>query len=363
MRSLPRWFIPGLLLSLFACGPAAGAPTTPERDGAGGVPAASAPAPSSGGAAPTASEALPPAALRRIELPVSTLNAVSTPLWVAADYGLFNEYGLEVEITGMAPATVPQAVSAGSVPLAGAGGGAVSAWVSGATELVFIAGQANKATHKIVGRPEIASMEELRGKTVGSTTAGSTGAIALHEALRRFGLDPDGDVAISYLRDQPSMLTGLLSGAVQGAVLGSPFSERALGEGTRLLADLRQLDVDMLTSAILTTRGQVERDPDLLRRFLMGYVAGIRYARERPADAIESILRGTRDTDRAAAEMAYAVYRDIWTPWPSEAGIQLLIDNLDLPGARTARVADMVDDRLLRELERSGWLAEHLGPP
>jgi hypothetical protein len=38
------------------------------------------------------------------------------------------------------------------------------------------------------------------------------------------------------------------------------------------------------------------------------------------------------------------------------------LNNIDLPEARTVRPAAMIDDRILRELERSGWLAAHYRP-
>jgi ABC-type nitrate/sulfonate/bicarbonate transport system substrate-binding protein len=300
--------------------------------------------------------------VQQLQVPLASIAASSAPLQVAVDYGLFRRQGLEVELNGMAPAAATQALSAGSVPIAVTGGSTVTAWVGGATNLVFIAGLSNKAVFKIMGRPEIGRLEDLRGKAVGSTTAGSGATLALFETLRRFGLQPDRDVEMIYLREQPAVVAGLLGGGVQGAVLGSPFAEQAQAQGARILVDMRELNIEMLALNLTTTREQLERAPDLLRRFLMAYIQGIQYAREQPAAAIESIMRLTRDNDRAEAEAAYALYREVWNPWPSEAAIQALLDNMDVPGASTARPADMIDDRLLRELERSGWLAANYRP-
>jgi NitT/TauT family transport system substrate-binding protein len=291
-------------------------------------------------------------------VPTGTLNAATAPVWVASDQGFFRRQGLEVDVVGTTPAVAGQAVSSGSVPLAVSGGGSVSAWVAGASDLVFVAGLVNKVTHKIVGRPEVTRLDDLRGKAVGSTTAGATGTIALREGLRLSGVDPDRDVEIVYLRDQPGLVGGLLSGAVLGAVLGSPFSEQAVGEGARVLADLREMNVEMMTIGIVTTRSLLERDADLVRRFLVAYVEGIRHAREQPGDTVESIMRATRNTNRAETEAAYATYRDLWDPWLSERGIQVLIDNMDVPGAQNTRAADLIDDRLLRELAARGLISQ-----
>jgi NitT/TauT family transport system substrate-binding protein len=356
MKHVPGWLVGALLVGLLACAPATPAPSsreTPANDHAPAAPVSNVPA---------AAESPPSTPVRRIEVALGALTGGNAPIWVAADYGLFHQYGLEVEVIPMAPATVGQALSAGNVPLAVSGGGSVSAWVGGAKDLVFIAGLTNKAIHKLVARPEITSVDDLRGKLIGNTTAGSTGDVALRAALRHFGLEPDRHVEMSYFRDQPGMVGALLSGSVQAAILSSPYSEQALGAGMRQLADLRDLNVEILSFGIISTRRELEQDREMLCRFLMGYIDGIRYAREHPSEAVESIVRGTRNPDRAAAEVAYDLYRDLWTPWISEAAIQLLINNLDVPEAKTTRAADMVDDRLVRELAASGWLAEHLGP-
>jgi hypothetical protein len=94
----------------------------------------------------------------------------------------------------------------------------------------------------------------------------------------------------------------------------------------------------------------------------MAYLEGMQLARDEPAIAIEAIMRGSGDTSRLHAEAAYAVYRPVWDPWPSPAGIQSLLDYMDEPGAKTARPEEMIDLGPLSELERSGWLAAHVRP-
>jgi NitT/TauT family transport system substrate-binding protein len=311
--------------------------------------------------APSAAPAAPEA-VRKIEMALSTLSATNAPLWVARDYGLFRRQGLDVELTSMSPAAANQALAAGSVPMTVTGGSSVSAYLAGNTEIVFIAGLMNRAHFKVMGRPEIARIEDLRGKSAGSSTAGSGASMALFESLRRFGLEPDRDVSIVYLREQPNIASALLGGAVQGGVLAPPFTQQVQGQGAHILVDMLEFNIELLANNITTTRGFLEREPDLLHRFLMAYVEGIQYARDHKADTVESIIRGTRNEDRGEAESAYDSYRDLWSPWPTEGGIRTVLNNLDEPAAKTARPADMIDDSILRELEQSGWLAANYRP-
>jgi ABC-type nitrate/sulfonate/bicarbonate transport system substrate-binding protein len=213
-----------------------------------------------------------------------------------------------------------------------------------------------------MGRPEITRIEELRGKAAGSSTAGSGASMALFETLRRFNLEPDRDVQITYLREQPNIVSALMAGAVQAGVLAPPFTDQVVAQGGKVLVNMLDFNIELLANNVTTTRTLLARDPDLVRDFLMGYVEGLQYARDNKADAVQSIMKGTRSDDRAEAESAYDTYRDLWNPWPSEGAIVTVLNNLDEPGAKTAKPADMIDDRILRELERTGWLAEHYRP-
>jgi ABC-type nitrate/sulfonate/bicarbonate transport system substrate-binding protein len=206
-------------------------------------------------------------------------------------------------------------------------------------------------------------MDELRGKSVGLTTPGASPTVAMAEVLRRYGLEADRDVTFTYLRETSATVAGLLTNVVQAIATSSPQAEQAMAEGNRLLLDMRDLDVPILGPQLATTRGVIERDPDLLRNVLMTYVEGVKLARERPDDGITAVVRGARLDDRALAELAYREYYPLWDVRLSEAAIQTLLDNMDVPSARTTRPAEMMDDRFLRELDSSGWLAANWRVP
>lgn len=344
---------------LQACAPPANGPRGGESA------ASSAPAGLQASAAPTAaaSNAQPPPSLRQFDMPLVSTAASMVPFWLAEDQGIFRRYGLEPTLVQLPPATAAQALSAGSAPVAAAGGSVVSAWVGGATDLVFIAGNSNTAPYRVIVRPDITRMEELRGKSIGLTTPGASPTVAMAEVLRRYGLEPERDVTFTYLRDTAATVAGLLTGVVQGIATSSPQAEQALADGNRLLLDMRDLDVPILGPQLATTRAIIERDPDLLRNVLMTYVEGVKVARERPEDGISAIVRGARLDDRTLAELAYHEYYPLWDYRLSEPAIQTLLDNMDVPGAATARPAAMMDHRFIRELESNNWLATHWRAP
>jgi hypothetical protein len=95
----------------------------------------------------------------------------------------------------------------------------------------------------------------------------------------------------------------------------------------------------------------------------MGYVDAIQFGRQHRAQTVETIMRLGDSDDREIAEEAYTTYRATWTPWVLASAIQPVLDNSDVPAIRALHAEQLIDDSILRELERSGWLAEHLTSP
>src|SRR5437899_2707855 len=100
-------------------------------------------------------------------------------------------------------------LACGAPGAAPAAPGVAPAAPGGARNLVFVGGLINRALFKVIARPEIMRFEDLRGRTVGGTTAGSAATIAMQETLRQNGLDPERDVSMIYMRENPSLFTGL----------------------------------------------------------------------------------------------------------------------------------------------------------
>src|SRR3954466_10235307 len=298
MRWSREWWLAGAIGWLLACAPTAG--TAPS----GGTNSATAPA----GPAGSSAAAAPTAVLEVQKVPVvlSALSATNTPLWVAAEYGIFQRYGIEPEFNQLSPSAASQALSAGSAPVGVTGGSSISAWVSGATDRVFIAGLIDKALFKILtNTPGVTRIEDIRGKAIGTTTPGSGGTLALFAALRRFNVEPNRDVDVTYLRDQPTVLNSMMTGATAAGNLPPPFTEQGLADGARQLMDMRDLDIRVAVNHITSTRGEVERNRDFLKSLLLASAEGLQFARDNPNEAVEAIMKGPRQDSRADAEEAY----------------------------------------------------------
>ena len=106
----------------------------------------------------------------------STLTAFYTapvvsmaPMWIAKEAGFFKKNGLDVKLVFIASGPIGTASVLGGETDVGIIGGfaPLRAMVGGAKGLVIIGQSKNRITSKIIGKKEIASVEDLKGQAAG----------------------------------------------------------------------------------------------------------------------------------------------------------------------------------------------------
>src|SRR4051812_43999779 len=162
MRLLPVLLLLGAL-ALAACA-------------TGGSPPAPAAAGGAGQAAPAAAVAAAPSPTPiRLHAAYTSVSGVMAPIWVAQEGGYFAREGLAVEVSSFPSGNEGiQAMMAGEVDfLQIAGSTTVSAALGGGDTLV-VATTVRTIIQSLIGRPEIARTEDLRGKGVGISRRGTS---------------------------------------------------------------------------------------------------------------------------------------------------------------------------------------------
>jgi NitT/TauT family transport system substrate-binding protein len=110
------------------------------------------------------------------------------------------------------------ALLGGSAQIIHTGEPAVVPAVQRGADVVIIAAFCNAAQHRLIVRPEIKEVKDLKGKPVGITTFGSTSDYILRFALQRSGLDPNKDVSILQTGGQPEGLAAMTAGKTLGKI-------------------------------------------------------------------------------------------------------------------------------------------------
>jgi len=289
------------------------------------------------------------------------VTGVMIALWTAAEVKAFQRYGLDVSLLYIPSAPqVVRVMLAGDAQIAVTGGAAVvSANLSGA-DLVFIGGIVNVPAFYVMAAPEIKSIEELRGATVGVTRFGSSSDFAMRYVLQKHGLRPEKDVTLLQLGGMLELATALSKRLVAAATLSSPADLRARKSGAQQLINMATTGVSFPQSAIVTTRSYIQAHEDEVLNFLRAYAEGMQRMIADKAMAKKVIQKYSRETDPDVLESTYRYGLDYIAPvpYPAREGIVEILKQSNHPKAKSANPDDFIDMTLVKKLEEGGFFRE-----
>jgi NitT/TauT family transport system substrate-binding protein len=284
-----------------------------------------------------------------------------TALWTAAEAKAFQKYGLDVSLLYIPSAPqVVRVMLAGDSQIAVTGGAAVvSANLSGA-DLVFIGGIVNVPAFYVMAAPEIKTIEELRGATVGVTRFGSSSDFAMRYVLQKHGLRPEKDVTLLQLGGMLELATALSKRLVAAATLSSPADLRTRKSGAQQLINMATAGVSFPQSAIVTTRSYIQAHQDEVLNFLRAYAEGMQRMIVDKAMAKQVIQKYTREIDPDVVESTYRYGVDYIAPvpYPAKEGIVEILKRSNHPKAKTSNPDDFIDVSLVKKLEEAGFFRQ-----
>lgn len=301
-----------------------------------------------------------------LKIPFAALSPTYAPLWIAEQAGYFKKYGLDVQAVYIsAGSVIVPALLSGQVEIANMSSApALTAWARGA-ELVAVGVTSNRLLHVVVTRGGIKRPEDLKGKRIGSDRYGSLSDLVLRDALRHFNLTPDRDVAIMQSGGLPERLGALKAGAVDGAILAGDSAFHAEKLGFHTVIDLSQLPIQYPGSTIIVSKAIVQTKRDLVKRFLRGWIEGIKTARTDKELTIRVLQKYLKTADREILDRTFEVYKDVSEKNPAPdakvMGVALKQLSATVPQAGQLKVEDFIDRSLINELESEGFIAKLYG--
>src|SRR5918994_6028863 len=128
---------------------------------------------------------------KRIPVAYSAVSATQSAFYLTKEAGYFEKHGLFVDPVYVASGTkVAQAMIAGEFPIALAGGTVVNANLAGGDIAIF-GGVTNVPSFYVFVHSSIKRPEDLKGKTIGITTYGSSTDFSIRHLVRKVGMDPE----------------------------------------------------------------------------------------------------------------------------------------------------------------------------
>ena len=289
------------------------------------------------------------------------ISGINAPLWYTTEQKLFPRYGLEVELIYIPTALqVTRVVLTGDSQIAFSGGAPVVNAILSAADLVFIGGVANVPAFYMMALPEIKSVADLKGKTVGVTRFGSSTDFALRYLVQKNGFNPDKDLNILQLGGMPELAAALSKRLIVAAPLSAPTHIRARAAGAQPLLDMAKAGVYFPHTAVITSRAYLKTNRETTLNFFRAYCEGLqRFVQDKTA-AKKIIQKYTRDNaeDILEATYQYAVDYVVRPPYPNREGIGETLKLSQNPEAKKANPDHFLDSSIVKTLEDQGFLRQ-----
>jgi NitT/TauT family transport system substrate-binding protein len=177
-----------------------------------------------------------------------------SPMWIAKEAGFFKKHGLDVKLVFIASGpTGTTSLLAGETDVGIIGGFAPTrAIVGGAKALVIVGQSKNLITSKIIGKKEIASVQDLKGRRLGIDRIGSNPDMFAQVALARFHIDTFKDLQYVQLGNIGQAIPALKAGAVDAIIAGAPHDLFALRLGFKEIVDIAALKIPFAATVLVS---------------------------------------------------------------------------------------------------------------
>lgn len=199
--------------------------------------------------------------------------------------GHFKQQGLDVKlITIRQSDVIIKATMAGELDFMSIIPTAILASVRG-LPIRTIAVNVDNAPYVLVGRPQIKSMGDLKGKKIAVSSLGSMSTLVVREIVARSGLDADRDVTYLAVGGSETRSGALAAGFVDAALMTIPLNYAPEQQGYNRLA-WKPDYVRFPINGISGSPDYFSANRDLVVAVLRGMAGGVRDVKQRKAEMV-----------------------------------------------------------------------------
>jgi NitT/TauT family transport system substrate-binding protein len=298
----------------------------------------------------------------RVKIAYSSADASNVVWFTALDAGIYRKHGLDVELIFIQSSTMSvSTLVSGDIQVANSSGGAVASAVVAGANLVMTACYINTLPYELIVQESVKSAEELKGKSVGISRVGSASDVAARVLIRGLGLEPVKDVVIMQVGGPSERAAAFRTGKIVGFPSPPGTIHLAKGMPHRVMistADFKnRFDFPYICST--TTKNYLTSNRETMRRLTMALIEATHFVKTRKQESMKFIAKYTRQSNPQFLESSWAANAKLLdrVPLVTREGTEVQIKEAvsRKPGA-TLKLDDIVDDSIVRELEKSGFI-------
>lgn len=288
-----------------------------------------------------------------LEVAVAAWGPLYMPLLVAHESGYFTRRGVTLNITQLSATASAQALISGQIDIYQGGASTIHANVGG-SDLIYIGASVDRSTLALFGQKGLATFEALKGKAVATTSVGAFGEIAMRKTAKERGLEIGKDIKLLYHKGPPDALTTFMSGNADGLIVTPPQSEMARTKGYPVIIDYFEQGFRIVGPGTGVARAFMQKYPNTLKIFLMGYLDGIKRSIDDPGYAKKIEAHYSKISDAKLLDESYQEGLKVWNKdmTVDASAVRVVLEHSSNPKARDLDPKRFFDNTLIREVNR-----------
>lgn len=307
--------------------------------------------------------AVSPARAQQHTLAFSSVDSPNANWYIAKDRGFYKKYGLDVELIYIPSSTTTiSAVVSGSVAVGNISGGAIANAAVGGASVVAVGCFINTLPYDLVVHESIKSAAQLKGKSIGISRVGSSSDVAARVFLKELKLEPDKEVAILQVGGSTERAAAFRTGRIVAFPAPPGVIHLTHGMPHRILASTADFPKGFPFPYVCPTASKsfVKNSRDAMKRLLMALIESTHFYKTRKEDSKKIMAKYTRHNNEAFLEAAYQSSAKLFeqVPLVNREGMDTQVkDAVSRKPGSTMKLDDIVDDSLILELEKEGFIS------
>jgi NitT/TauT family transport system substrate-binding protein len=241
----------------------------------------------------------------KIRIGISSSSPGFLPTVIAEHKGFYAKYGLASEHVRISLAIAMNALGSGDLNYAITMAQGVSAAIRGVPVRLLMMTQ-DKLVFFLMVRPGIEQVGDLRNKTIGISTLGSTTHLVADVIARRHGLTPGKDLHLLPSGDDQGRFASLETGRVDGVIGSTPLDMWGAKKNYNIIARAKDY-TNLPQNAVIVSDTMIKQSSDQVKRMLKGTIEALQFIQTNKRESIE-ILASYAKTDRDTATSMFESY-------------------------------------------------------
>jgi NitT/TauT family transport system substrate-binding protein len=286
----------------------------------------------------------------RFALPGNSMGYL--PLIVAIHRGFFKEEGIDLELIRIVPTLAHNALLLNEIQYHGLADSGLRLAARGAPLKAIFYG-ADRPMYYLVGKKDIRTVAELKGKKIGVSTFGGTSDLSARLLLQQHGIDEKNAVLLQF-GSESTRVGALKAGAADAIIVPVPAVAILKQEGYREIAFVGDA-VEFASNGYTTTDKRIKENSQEVKKVVRSIYRGLRFAKENPEETIKIIEKEWKikaDVARGSYDAIIKALNDDGIIGEKQLSIHFDLIRRTEKDIGEIPVDKVVDFRLLREVRR-----------